>query len=68
MINTETPLEKIFRLSPFQKKALSKIGLKNAGDILRHYPTRYGEAGEVKSIEFLSPGENAVIFGKISKL
>jgi ATP-dependent DNA helicase RecG len=67
-IKPETPIESFCRLSPFQKKALNKMGLKCAGDILRHFPSRYGEAGKVKSIEFLSPGENAVIFGKISKL
>ena len=42
--------------------------LKTAGDLLRHFPTRYGEAGDVKSIEYLNAGENAVIFGKIFKL
>ena len=42
--------------------------LKTAESLLRHFPTRYGEAGLVKSVEFLTPGENAVVFGKISKL
>lgn len=64
----DTPLEKIFRLSPFQKKALAKMRLKTTKDLLYHFPFRYGESGEVKSIEFLQAGENAVIFGKLSKL
>lgn len=68
MTSLETPLESIFRLSPFQKRALAKMQLKNVGHLLRHFPTRYGEAGAVKAIEFLVPGENAVVFGKISKL
>lgn len=68
MIKIDTPLESIFKLSPFQKKALAKMQLRNAGDILRHFPSRYGEAGAVKAVEFLAPGENAVVFGKISKL
>ena len=42
--------------------------LKTAGDLLKHFPTRYGEAGDVKSIEYLNAGENAVVFGKIFKL
>lgn len=67
-ITPDAPLESIFRLSPFQKKALAKMQLKNVADLLRHFPTRYGEAGLVKSIEFLNAGENAVVFGKISKL
>ena len=64
----DTPLEKIFRLSPFQKKALLKMRLKNIEDILRYFPTRYGEAGAIKAIEFLVPGESVVVFGKISNL
>ncbi|KKR28229.1 MAG: ATP-dependent DNA helicase RecG, partial [Candidatus Woesebacteria bacterium GW2011_GWA1_39_8] len=68
IIKIDTPLELIFRLSPFQKKALFKMRLKNVSDILRHFPSRYGEAGAVKAIEFLAPGESAVVFGKISKL
>jgi len=68
IIQIDTPLESIFKLSTFQKKALFKMRLKNAGDLLRHFPTRYGEAGLVKAIEFLNPEENVVVFGKISKL
>jgi ATP-dependent DNA helicase RecG len=68
MIKIDTPIESIQKLSPFQKKALSKMRLKNVEDILRHFPSRYGESGMVKVIEFLNLGENAVVFGKISKL
>lgn len=72
MIRIETPLEQIFRLSPFQKKALSKMHLKTAEDLLRRFPQRYGESGQVKAIEFLTaenpPAGGVVIFGKISKL
>jgi len=67
-IKLDTPLESICRLSLFQKKALGKMHLKNIEDILRHFPTRYGESGAVKAVEFLTPGEIAVVFGKISKL
>ena len=68
IIKLDTPLETIQRLSPFQKKALVKMGLKKVGDLLRHFPARYGESGNVKAIEFLTAGENAVVFGKILKL
>lgn len=67
-IELDTPVESFFRLSSFQKKTLNKMGLKTIGSILRHFPSRYGETGLVKSIEFLNVGENAIIFGKISKL
>jgi ATP-dependent DNA helicase RecG len=68
IIKIDTPIESIQRLSPFQKKALAKMQIRNVDDLLRHFPFRYGEAGLVKSIEFLNAGENAVVFGKISKL
>jgi len=67
-ITIETPIENIQRLSPFQKKALTKMRLIKVIDILRHFPTRYGEAGLIKAIEFLNAGEKAIVFGKISKL
>lgn len=42
--------------------------LKSVEDILRYFPVRYGEVSSLKSIEFLRDGENAVVYGKISKL
>lgn len=44
------------------------MSLKKVGDVLRYFPFRYGEVSPVKSVEFLQEGENAVVFGKISKL
>lgn len=61
-------LEKIFRLNPYQKRALVKLGLLNAGDLLRHFPARYGDVSAMKNIGDLAAGETAVIFGKISNL
>ncbi|KKP56416.1 MAG: ATP-dependent DNA helicase RecG [Parcubacteria group bacterium GW2011_GWC1_34_10] len=68
IIKADTIIEQIQRLSPFQKKALVKMRLTKVSDILRHFPVRYGESGLVKAIEFLNEGDNAVVFGKISKL
>jgi len=67
-ITINSTLESFFRLSYLQKKALDKMGLKTISDLLRHFPTRYGEAGSIKSIEFLKNGEDVTVFGKISKL
>lgn len=68
MIGKDTLIESIQRLSPFQKKALAKMRLKKVEDLLRYFPVRYGETSPVKSIEFLSAGESAVIFGAILNL
>lgn len=62
------PLEKHFRLTADQKKALKKLGLKTIEDLLRHFPTRYGDTSEMKNIGSLVAGEAAVIFGKITGL
>ena len=67
-MNADTPLEKIFRLSPFQKKALVKMGLKTADNFLHYFPVRYGELGAVRSIDSLLAGDEAVVFGKITHL
>lgn len=51
-----------------QKKALLKLGLNTPEDFLYHFPTRYGDTSEMKSIGSLVAGETAVVFGKISGL
>ena len=61
-------LTDISRLSESQNIALKKLGIKTVGDLLYHFPTRYGNTSEIKSIENLQAGETAVIFGRISRL
>ncbi len=68
MIDPNTPIEKLHRLNPLQKKALLKMGIRKASDLIRYFPVRYGEAAASKTIEFLEAGESATIFGKISNL
>jgi ATP-dependent DNA helicase RecG len=48
-----------------QKKALQKLGLNTPEDFLYHFPSRYGDTSEMKSIGSLVAGEAAVVFGKI---
>ncbi len=61
-------LEEHFRLVPAQKNALKKIGLLSVGDLLYHFPTRYGDTSAMKNVGDLAVGEVAVVFGKISGL
>lgn len=61
-------LEKIFRLSSYQKRALAKLGLLRVENLLRHFPARYGDVAVMKNIGDLTRGETTVIFGKISGL
>jgi ATP-dependent DNA helicase RecG len=57
-----------FRILPAQGKALQRLGISTVEDLLYHFPTRYGDTAEVVSISSLAKGEEAVVFGKISKL
>jgi ATP-dependent DNA helicase RecG len=61
-------LKEHFRILPVQEKALQRLGINTVEDLLYHFPTRYGDTAEVVSIASLTKGEQAVVFGKISKL
>lgn len=56
------------RLNEFQKKALHHLGVITIEDLLYHFPSRYGDISETKNIASLEKGEEAVVFGKITKL
>ena len=61
-------LETKFRLDMNQKKALQKLKLFSAHDLLFHFPVRYSDISEIKKISELIPGETSTVYGKISKL
>jgi len=64
----DTPITKTGRLAEPQIKALKKLGVTTVGDLLYHFPARYGDISEMKNIGLLEAGEAAVIFGKITNL
>lgn len=57
-----------FRLNELQKRALHRLKIETAEDLLYHFPVRYGDTSETRNVSSLNKGENAVIFGKINKL
>jgi ATP-dependent DNA helicase RecG len=57
-----------FRITPMQKAALAKLGVKTIHDLLYHFPIRYGDTAEARNIDSLNQGDTAVIFGKITSL
>jgi ATP-dependent DNA helicase RecG len=67
-VNPDSPLADHVRILEPQKRALNKLGIATIRDFLYHFPARYGDTSEMKTIESLSVGDSAVIFGKISKL
>ncbi|MCP2260924.1 ATP-dependent DNA helicase RecG [Streptoalloteichus tenebrarius] len=49
-------------------KALeTALGLRTAGDLLRHYPRRYAERGELTSIAGLEIGEHATVLAQVER-
>lgn len=62
------PLVSHIRVLPPQEKALKKLGITTVGDLLFHFPSRYGDTAEVRGIASIQKGELAVIFGRLSGL
>ena len=58
-------IEKNFRLSPRQKTALDKIGLKTTKDLLFYFPSRYENFSERKNIIDLAEGDKTTVFGEV---
>ncbi len=63
-----SPIEKEIRVLDAHRRALHKLGIRTVEDMLYHFPVRYGDTAEIKNIQSLVPGEDAVIFGRISGL
>lgn len=67
-MDIHAPIADHFRLTEFEQRALKKLGILTAGDLLYHFPTRYGSAAETQTIANLQKGDTAVVYGKITKL
>ncbi len=61
-------IEKEFRITEPQRKALAKMDINTVEDLLYHFPVRYGDTSEIKNVGSLVKGENVVLFGRISNL
>ena len=63
------PLKLHFRtLDPTQLAALKRLGITTVEDLLYHFPARYGDTSETRSIAHLGKGDDAVVFGRITGL
>ena len=63
-MSPDVPLVKA--LGPQNGKALrSKLGLVTVGDLLRHYPFRYAERGQLAPLKDLEPGEHVTISARV---
>lgn len=57
-----------FRLKEQHSKALQRLGINTIRDLLYHFPARYGDTASASSVSDLVEGEQATVFGKITKL
>jgi len=57
-----------FRLTPPQRDALKRLNIKTIEDLFYHFPIRYGDTAEARTISSLQKGDTTVIFGKINGL
>lgn len=67
-MNLHDKIESQFRLDPLQKKALTRLHIETVRDLLYHFPSRYTDISEVRSIQSLTSGETATILGTLSTL
>ncbi len=65
---TKTPIEKIIRLTKHQIPALHKLGLKTVGDVLYHFPVRYGDNFSASYIKDADSDTSVTLFGRLTKV
>ncbi len=68
IMNPATKIEKLFRLNDLQTKALKRLKLETAHDLLYHFPTRYSDMSHLSSVDTAPVGEVVTLYGKLSKL
>lgn len=56
------------RLLPVQKKALKRLKIETVRDLLYHFPARYELLSEIRTVSTLQKNDEAVLYGRISKL
>lgn len=67
-MNSTDLLEKIFRLLPDQKKALSRMRIHTVSDLLYYFPTRYSDMSDGSGISSAPLDTPLSLYGKISRL
>jgi ATP-dependent DNA helicase RecG len=46
---------------------LAKLGLETVGDLLRHYPRRYGDPGTLTDMDKLALGEHVTVMARVAR-
>jgi ATP-dependent DNA helicase RecG len=64
MASLETPLRSV--VGGATAKALTDLELHTVGDLLRHYPRRYAQRGELTNLSDLEEGEHVTVYARIA--
>jgi ATP-dependent DNA helicase RecG len=64
MASLETPLRSV--VGGATAKALTDLELHTVGDLLRHYPRRYAQRGELTKLSDLEEGEHVTVYARIA--
>ena len=67
MLPTDLVDKHFTRLKPDQKKALTRLGIRTVGDLLRHYPSRYENSGPTGTIAGAASGTEVTLYGTVRK-
>lgn len=68
MLSPHDSIVKLGRVAPVQLAALKRLGINTCGDLLRHVPSRYVDAGKATIADMAALGERVTIYGKVEKL
>ena len=61
----DSSIEKLPKVGPFLRSRLKKLNISTINDLINHYPFRYENPGESKSIGEIYPGDFTSITGQI---
>ncbi len=68
MITLATPLASVTKLNDAHKKALARLSLVSAQDLLYYFPLRYSSVANLRLVDQLVPGETVTLYGTLSGL
>ena len=64
-ITLETPITYLKGVGPARALAFERLGVRTAGDLLLHVPTRYEDASTITSINRLETGMDGTVMGTV---
>lgn len=67
-MNLSTPIEKIPKIGPQYQKRLKRLGIKNVGDLIFHFPHRYEDFSNLIPIAHAKEGGPFSFQGKITDI